>query len=477
MKNLKKVFAIVLAMAMVMAMSLTAFAEDTAPAYETATVTVSGLTSGDTLNLYKVFTATVGSDNTITYTAESWVPEAYDTVDEIAAADAATAANALAAAAKANSAAVAYSATANGNLPVAAGYYVANAEGTNAEVVYQNMLINAVMKSNSSTNSYDAPVVPASVKSTGVTVDKDVTGAADDSDTTDAYKVGDYVPFTVTTAIPNYPSNSTYATFTITDAPTNLSIVNDSDHEVTVTVGGTAVSAAADTYSLDVTGGSMTIAFVKDYILANTGAPVVVTYSAKVEDAAAVSAAGAAANDAKVTFNPNPYVDTTNDVEDIVTVKTYGYVFQKVGKDNAALEGATFTLYSDEACETPVTKADGTTAMTSTSAKVGDAAYVYFSGLKADTTYYVKETTVPAGYVGCENFSFTLSSTTAAADNPATADITETNYLVNQTAVVNTPGAELPETGGIGTTIFYIVGAILVVGAGLVLITRRRMSI
>ena len=79
--------------------------------------------------------------------------------------------------------------------------------------------------------------------------------------------------------------------------------------------------------------------------------------------------------------------------------------------------------------------------------------------------------------MGCENFSFTLSSTTAAADNPATADITETNYLVNQTAVVNTPGAELPETGGIGTTIFYIVCAILVVGAGLVLITRRRMSI
>ena len=100
MKNLKKVFAIVLAMAMVMAMSLTAFAEDTAPAYETATVTVSGLTSGDTLNLYKIFTATVGSDNTITYTAESWVPEAYDTVDEITAADAATVANALAAAAK-----------------------------------------------------------------------------------------------------------------------------------------------------------------------------------------------------------------------------------------------------------------------------------------------------------------------------------------------------------------------------------------
>ena len=40
----------------------------------------------------------------------------------------------------------------------------------------------------------------------------------------------------------------------------------------------------------------------------------------------------------------------------------------------------------------------------------------------------------------------------------------------------NTKGVELPSTGGIGTTIFYVVGAILVIGAGVVLITRRRMD-
>ena len=42
--------------------------------------------------------------------------------------------------------------------------------------------------------------------------------------------------------------------------------------------------------------------------------------------------------------------------------------------------------------------------------------------------------------------------------------------------VENQAGAELPSTGGIGTTIFYILGAILVIGAGVVLVTRRRMS-
>ena len=41
--------------------------------------------------------------------------------------------------------------------------------------------------------------------------------------------------------------------------------------------------------------------------------------------------------------------------------------------------------------------------------------------------------------------------------------------------VENNSGAALPETGGIGTTIFYVVGAILVIGAGVILISRRRM--
>ena len=44
------------------------------------------------------------------------------------------------------------------------------------------------------------------------------------------------------------------------------------------------------------------------------------------------------------------------------------------------------------------------------------------------------------------------------------------------TTIINKSGATLPETGGIGTTIFYIIGAILVIGAGVVLVTRRRMS-
>ena len=58
----------------------------------------------------------------------------------------------------------------------------------------------------------------------------------------------------------------------------------------------------------------------------------------------------------------------------------------------------------------------------------------------------------------------------------AKGDYTTTN--LEQTATVtNNSGEELPSTGGIGTTIFYIIGAILVIGAGVVLVTRRRMNV
>jgi LPXTG-motif cell wall-anchored protein len=64
----------------------------------------------------------------------------------------------------------------------------------------------------------------------------------------------------------------------------------------------------------------------------------------------------------------------------------------------------------------------------------------------------------------------------STSDNPATVDKVEKNYTVKDSTVKNEKGFELPETGGIGTTIFYIIGAILVLGAGVLLITRRRMQ-
>jgi len=51
-----------------------------------------------------------------------------------------------------------------------------------------------------------------------------------------------------------------------------------------------------------------------------------------------------------------------------------------------------------------------------------------------------------------------------------------TSHTDNTTKLPNTKGTELPTTGGIGTTIFYIVGSLLVLGAALLIVTRRRMN-
>ena len=74
-------------------------------------------------------------------------------------------------------------------------------------------------------------------------------------------------------------------------------------------------------------------------------------------------------------------------------------------------------------------------------------------------------TTVPSGYNKAADSTFTI-----AKDNYTAANLEQT------AEVENNSGSELPSIGGIGTTMFYVIGAILVIGAGVVLVTRRRMS-
>ena len=88
-----------------------------------------------------------------------------------------------------------------------------------------------------------------------------------------------------------------------------------------------------------------------------------------------------------------------------------------------------------------------------------------FVGLGADT-YTLIESTVPGGYNNAGTKTIEIKNN----------DYNKSNLEQNAT-VTNNKGNELPSTGGIGTTIFYIIGGILVVGAGVVLITRRRMDV
>ena len=202
----------------------------------------------------------------------------------------------------------------------------------------------------------------------------------------------------------------------------------------------------------------------------------------------------------------------------------------EVDKWTGPLEGAVFGLFTDEDGEVPYIpkKADGTAGDEPLTATTGADGRMNFAGLDAGT-YYLKEISAPAGYVtnsdpvevvisavteevevtewwtgsawvsedpGNDAKSVTyktdiLKEYTVTIGGQETAKYTFTNNTTpNSTeiqwdeaelvehpyAFENIQGVELPSTGGIGTTIFYIVGSVLVIGAGVVLITRRRMN-
>ena len=95
-------------------------------------------------------------------------------------------------------------------------------------------------------------------------------------------------------------------------------------------------------------------------------------------------------------------------------------------------------------------------------------------GLDAGT-YYLKEIEAPAGYNMLKDpIEVVITATVDGATNTGTATVTPA--VDGTVKVENKTGAELPSTGGIGTTIFYVVGGLLVVAAGVLLVTRKRMS-
>lgn len=102
---------------------------------------------------------------------------------------------------------------------------------------------------------------------------------------------------------------------------------------------------------------------------------------------------------------------------------------------------------------------------------------VTFKGLGAGV-YTITETKTLPGYNTIDPITFTLtfdSETKKFASDNDKVTVGEDNML--DTSIVNQKGSLLPSTGGIGTTIFYVVGGILVIGAGILLVAKKRMSV
>ena len=212
-------------------------------------------------------------------------------------------------------------------------------------------------------------------------------------------------------------------------------------------------------------------------------------------------------NEMRVEFSNNPYGDGTSKTPwDKVIVFTYKVNVDKYAEEVKAgneLTGADFTLYKEVPAGTAgaqtgaaikETFADNVKAAKLDNAKnyivVGnkttDAAgdTFDFKGVD-DGNYVLVETTIPAGYNAWESVAFTISANhqIESADPQlisltggalVTGEFKDTGIIT--TKIVNKSGVELPSTGGIGTTIFYIVGGLLTVGAVVLLVTKKRMG-
>lgn len=206
------------------------------------------------------------------------------------------------------------------------------------------------------------------------------------------------------------------------------------------------------------------------------GSKIDVYYKAILNENAVIGANGNP-NKSHITYTNNPNDEQAGEngktVEDTVIVFTYELEVNKyaneVSEDNK-LKGAEFSLYKGDTLVKTITGTDSSTFT--------------FSGLDAGL-YTLKETKTPEGYNTMKDMTIEITAThTLNSSTPALESLTVTPanaFTVDKSAgkisgnIINYSGATLPTTGGMGTTIIYIIGGVMVVGASLLLITKRRM--
>ena len=220
----------------------------------------------------------------------------------------------------------------------------------------------------------------------------------------------------------------------------------------------------------------------------NDGATITVTYTAHLNDKATVNTAnGSNTTDNKnsvfLQYSNNPRINTSLDKTPPSEACVYTYQLNNTKYHDKAeagneLKDAGFRLYSAKTCndteEIKLKKNTDNTYSPYFGDKAGeemfsdDKGQFNVKGLDAGT-YYLKETTTPAGYNTCGVTTVTIK----ANHTNERVDLDGSNL---STTIINNSGTVLPSTGGIGTTLFYVIGGGLMVAAAILLITKKRME-
>lgn len=522
MKHMKKFIGVLLAMIMALAMTMTAFAA-------TVTVPSDGILKDHTFTAYQVLSGReeggVLSDvkwgsgiNSDTFLAALKADTTYgnlftDCTDAVAVAKVlgdnnanAALANAVAKLAYANKKDTGTALT-SGENTLADGYYLV--VDTTADVgeggAYNASLLQVVGNINITVKT-DAPTVEKKVLEDDK-YNQDGGYGTGYNDVAD-YNMGDAVSFHLIGSVPDMSRYDTYKYIFHDTLSAGLTLNEDSIKVYVASDKAGTDKAEIEGWTNVVNGQSFTVSFadLKTVSGVSQGKYIIVEYTATLNQNAVVGLEGNP-NEVYLEYSNKPDQsgsgdtdNTGNTPEDKVIVFTYELDTTKVdGQDNTEkLEGAEFKLYNANNKWAIVDSNNKVTGWADTEeggSKLTSDANGLFKVIGLDDgTYYLKETKAPAGYnLLSSEIQVVITATTtngqtwtngvassALTNLAVTADGKEgtgnTSTGIADITVANNKGSTLPETGGMGTTIFYVLGTILVLGAAIMLITKRRMN-
>lgn len=514
MKHVKKLLSAVLVLVLALTMVLPVAAEGA-----TGSITINNPKTGHDYEVYQIFTGDLSEDGTTLSNIE-W-GSAYATKPETAADVAAETLSSATGtdAEKIKAFLASYAVTSKyESLTYANGVYSSTALPTGYYLVKDKD--GSLENQDDAYTQYIVKVVGAVTmkpKSAQPEVDKEVydnsdNGASEGWNTTADHGINEKFNFKLTASLPEDVDFDAYETYKVKFTDTmSKGVVFDEIKSVTIipkAEGVAPVTLTASDYKCSATAGltaaenadsaqwTLEIANIKrENIDFTKGVDVEVVYEAHLNERATVNNASGSTdnkNTVGLEYSNNPNAEGTGKTpEKDVWVFTYKIDQQKIdGENEKPLEGAEFKLYTavadgngykagkeialkyDETLQAYVLDTANTTGTGVAMKAEGEECKFNIVGLDAGR-YFLKETKTPDGYNTCADIEVYINANHSVGDDGPNVDLTGSTQMSGG-KIENNKGTTLPSTGGIGTTIFYVVGGILVVGAAVLLIAKKR---
>ena len=366
---------------------------------------------------------------------------------------------------------------------VAPGYYLFKDTTATAEneVYITEVVGDVIIKAKNS----NVPGFEKKLKDKNDTTDNDFGDWQDVAD----HDIGDAIPFKLEGTVPaDYTEYTSYYFAFHDEEETGLTFNPES---VKVYVGDAEIKTGFEVKTSTTDGCSFEVVFsnLKDIEAVHAGSVIRVEYTSTLNPNAVIGGNGNL-NKAQLEYSNNPRDTNSKDktVWDNVVVFTYQVVVNKYANsvaENNKLPGAEFTLTK---------KLNGDTTKVIAAVKSENGVRFTFKGLD-DGEYTLTETVTPEGYNTIDPITFNVTANheitwdgtgnrdtllKSLTGNKVTGEITfAENAKVNGslvTDIINKSGTTLPSTGGMGTTVFYVVGGGLMAVAVVLLVTKKRME-